>query len=380
MKESNAGRSLAFIQSLRGFALLCVVGVHTLSFFTSLKPAHPLLPFLTFGSVLFVLAVPLFIWISGFVLAFNYPHATSWTKYYKKRISSVLPAYLVSSLAYLVFSSFSIDQWSWQFPGFRIILFKIMTGSSYGHLWFVFLIFQFYLIFPFFSRYCLQEKVLRNPWKWFILFIIIQTLWHINVPTFLSDNLLGFSGYSSLILLASRSFFSYIFFFVLGVYMGVKYYKDRQLGFLEKLPLWPFAVFAAFSLLFVSQSWVVGIGIYGSFNNITETFRLGEKIFFPLLYGSLIIICLKISLIFSSRANLLFYVLTILGNRSFGIYLIHAGILIICYHLLILTGVVPSSVLFYILLFIAVLSLSFIFEGLLARAPFFNFIIGRKAE
>ena len=104
-------RTIEEINFLRGFGVLAVITIHTTGYFTEIKRSYNTLVLLNLWTDIFSqFAVPLFILISGFVLARNYRNDFSLTKFYKKRIRSIIPQYLIFSVLYTVFNNWVVMQ------------------------------------------------------------------------------------------------------------------------------------------------------------------------------------------------------------------------------------------------------------------------------
>jgi peptidoglycan/LPS O-acetylase OafA/YrhL len=379
MSKSVSTAPVEFIQSLRGFALLAVIGIHTARFFTQSTQTSFLTYILVYIVVSLIVAVPLFVWISGFVMALQYSCSINLRAYYRKRGSAVIPPYLIFSLFYIFFSAYQPQAASWSFPDLQTILILLLTGSSYSHLWFILLLVQFYLLFPLFCIPKLRSSLIQYSFIWFLLAFIVQSAWHIFIPSLASYYFLKHSFGSQIILLISRSFPAYLGFFLIGIVMGSRY-KNQTLRILKmKTVLLPWIILVLVALSIISIQWIQGIEKYGSFYGITEAHRLQEKILYPFVYLSMILLSLK--LFSSSKINYkLKKLLVRLGDRSFGIYLLHAGVLIVLANLLKMNGITPNHAVFYILLFTGTIILSLLAEEIISRIPVLSKMLGRKVK
>lgn len=82
------------IDYLRGFAILAVIATHTSARFIQIPNINLLLIINVIIDVFSHFAVPLFIFISGFVLSLNYKGPFSKKTYLQKRVKSILPPYI----------------------------------------------------------------------------------------------------------------------------------------------------------------------------------------------------------------------------------------------------------------------------------------------
>lgn len=145
----------------RAIAILAVLAIHatsrtlTESLDTSLF--HPFLYINKFSQF----AVPTFVFLSGFVLFYNYidKPLTGKTlgKFYLKRLTYIVIPYLIFSVLYLVLKLWAAHQWNLPPAEIAAKLWKyVYTGTAYTHLYYVIIIIQFYVLFPLFL-WCLQK-------------------------------------------------------------------------------------------------------------------------------------------------------------------------------------------------------------------------------
>src|SRR5689334_17066209 len=141
---------LKSIECLRGIAILAVVGVHVFSNGGQVRTPGPLLQTTVFLKlVLEALAVPLFIFISGYVLAKRYWDGFSAKEFYGKRLSAILLPYIAFSLFYTL--AFGLqDGW----PSLGETVRRLLTGEAADHLWFFGVIFGLYLVYPLLVALC----------------------------------------------------------------------------------------------------------------------------------------------------------------------------------------------------------------------------------
>jgi len=81
---------------LRGFAILAVIMIHT--------AGVPTLTLLSLGTISHY-AIPLFIFISGFVLSHRYTEKIDLQQYFFKRFISIMPQYLIFSFFYILYNN-----------------------------------------------------------------------------------------------------------------------------------------------------------------------------------------------------------------------------------------------------------------------------------
>ena len=96
--------------------------------------------FFRFGS-------PIFMMVSGLVLFYNYRSMDEFDtkRFYTKKVKFILIPYILWSIIYFLYSSYI-----YRIPinGERLMAFGkgLLLGEAFSHLYFIFLIFQFYII------------------------------------------------------------------------------------------------------------------------------------------------------------------------------------------------------------------------------------------
>ena len=139
---------------VRAIAIIAVVLIHATA-----KPISELVrttpSFFTYQmfNTIASFAVPVFIFLSGFVLIYNYKDKPlsfgTIIQFYKKRLIYIVVPYLFFSVFYFAF----IQWWYYDVSDFWLLLeqflhaFFIKGGTMY-HLYFMYIIVQFYILFP----------------------------------------------------------------------------------------------------------------------------------------------------------------------------------------------------------------------------------------
>ena len=162
---------------LRGFAIIGVLVLHSFSDLHRIDEINfvkiTLIPISTLSEI----GVPLFLFISGFILYSKYNNNYKTFNFYKKRFKRIIPAYLVFSFLY-EFYFFIFKELHFQVNLVNIykIIMDLLTATSFYHFWFFGLIFNFYLFYPLINKIVNKFKDKIN----YILFfsIIIQLFWN----------------------------------------------------------------------------------------------------------------------------------------------------------------------------------------------------------
>jgi peptidoglycan/LPS O-acetylase OafA/YrhL len=372
------------IEYLRGFAILAVVAIHTSMNFTKITNVNLLLVLNVIVDVFSHFAVPLFIFISGFVLSLNYKGTFSQKKFLRKRVKSVIPSYIIFSTLYLLLNVIlSAINGNLKIPSLMIIIFNFVTASSYYHLWYFALIIQFYIFYP--SIIKTYDKYANNKIFYFIfLMLIIQELWLIIrdvIITYFDSSTHSYSIYFNAIssTILSRVFFSHIFYFTIGIYVCRNY--QYTLDKLFKAKRWILPTIIVFTGI-ISSFWIDGIAKYGSYERIPQSYfivpHLLASVYFPFVFSILFIISLNFSITKYKYSNYSKIIL-LLGRYSFGIYLIHALFITVIVTLVFPQfGVDVNCLIFYPTLFILSILLSCFSVYFISHLPYSEILIGIK--
>lgn len=198
---------------LRGIAILAVLAIHVLAGIPGIhRPDFSHWQLFTIIDQLARFCVPLFVALSGFGFWEKYQDKDlKFWSFIKRQGNKLLPLYLlVSVLSYIIF--FFIPTW-------RVVgtpdsfLVQLISGRSDYHLYFVPMIFQFYLLFPF-----LNSVVKRYRWS----SLIVSAIFQLGLYLILSQSVLpeAISKYLGTDQQQYFWFFSWIFYFVLGMHLS----------------------------------------------------------------------------------------------------------------------------------------------------------------
>lgn len=155
----------------RALAILGVLHVHASSFAAGEQALHsPYYYWLNWINIFFKFGTPSFIFLSSFVLFYNYygrPVTRSLIiNFYRRRLKYILLPYLLASMGYYALTLY-VNGRLMQSLGGNLLSFSraLFSGSAYAHLYFVFISIQFYLLFPVLLKLLQSSRFLM---KWAI--------------------------------------------------------------------------------------------------------------------------------------------------------------------------------------------------------------------
>jgi peptidoglycan/LPS O-acetylase OafA/YrhL len=368
-------------QNFRGLATLEIIIRHVtwLGVASLLLVPSPLREVVTTISASAFCALPQFIFISGVVLFNKYRHSFSLSRFYKKRVSSVLWPYLVFSTFYFFYPYVYASFVSLFFPNsaagmaglsgvqlIRTYLINLTTGSI-EHLWFILLILQLYALYPLIVKAYNRISRWRNVTATVLLVLLgvqmLYTAFFVVKPS--ADY--PFSHWRVL-------FISGIFYFVLGIVVCDHYDAIKQR--VAKVPLVFLLVIVAPFTAGYSVAFYYTFLISGSPHWYVWFYELMAPIYSVLL----IAFFLKISLIWAEPHSVVTRSVAKIGEDSFGIYLVHPFFIAIFGSVLVNFGLTVANPFYYVVVAAAVLVASYATVHAIYRLPFSEIIIGRPRK
>jgi surface polysaccharide O-acyltransferase-like enzyme len=282
---------------IRAFSIIAVISLHV-----SATVLYRCRPYSATYNVSFILnqlsrfCVPAFIVISGMGLTVNYKKGESYSEFIVKRFLRVVPQYIVWCVIYILLITRNFD--------IHEDINNIIYGNVFYHFYYVPLIIEFYILFPFIYRF--MDK------KWWIFFSFTITAF--------------FLVYTYYFKIASpdewfwnkKNLLYWIFYFSLGGYMG------RNIDVIsEKLNRHRFFISALFliSVFVVIYGFIEGKQFSGNVD-YTTTFQRPAVLFYSTAF---------ILFIFSFKfqKGLIMKIVRYISDMSYDIYLVQAGILYI---------------------------------------------------
>ena len=280
VKMSHTNSKNQKIQILRAIAICAVVAIHT-------EPPY-LFGILARSFVNF--AVSMFFFLSGYLTKLEYD---DWFSFFKKRISRVVVPYIFWSLSWVLYG-FIVSR------HYDHLLFQLLTGQCVYPYYFVFVYVQFVLFTPWISR------LIKSHYRW--VGWLIQPAAIVLLRYYGLEKHLGFSV-----------LFSWFTPYYLGMILG-NHILDYSLSRKKTIFLW-----------FVSLVLSIGEGLIWNHLGNYDLATTQESIS-NCLYS---IACMLLAYHYINDDNLTIQnnfvnnLLILLGDCSFGIFLIHAFIILI---------------------------------------------------
>ncbi|QHW33388.1 acyltransferase [Paenibacillus rhizovicinus] len=309
------------LEMLRGIAILGVLMVHSTSKAVVEVPNSILRGFYIFLNTFSLFCVPAFVFLSGFVLFYNYFERplTLFTirTFYRKRLRQLVLPYLFVSLGYELVMH-ALNHRAWQPAGMlRQFGEHLLTGKSYAHLYYILITIQLYVLFP---LLLLLFRKLRMPVKLAIPFgfavqwafyLLNRYYWHLE----------------------AKGDWSFMYFsaFLIGAYLGMRSdaFKNWFMASGTRRSFMPKLLSLAWVGVTFGFVWMYDQYRTGAPAPAGYWFEIGYNLF--TLLTTLVMLKVCVWLRRHAVVRLATAALTNLGALSFGIYLIHPLFLLI-YH------------------------------------------------
>lgn len=305
---------------IRAIAALGILVIHATGSFAVLSEYGSKAMYLgVFLNQFFRFGSPVFMMVSGLVLFYNYRSLDEFdaARFYKKKLKYIFLPYVIWSTIYFIYSHY-ISGVPLSGEG-KVLLRGILFGESYSHLYFIFLIFQFYILVPLILKYIIEPMKEKPVWV-FLIFVIIQGTILIYQYYFKNYDATGIAR------LFNKYYWKTVFgwsaYFVTGGLIGLHY--NKVVDYIENNIKGIVVAYIIVTILYVGQVYMSiysnqGRDYYGRFGSI----RPHTMVYAFFTMAILIYITRKIAM----KDNFLTRNLKDFGTYSFGVYFIHPLIL-----------------------------------------------------
>lgn len=308
------------INLVRALAITGVVMVHSTSSAVVQMAQTKWLFLYNFLNILSKLGTPTFIFLSSFVLFYNYfprPYeAATLVRFYKRRLLYIVAPYLVFSGIYFLIKNHAAIEPGNLFNIAKYFAKLLLTGHAHDHLYFVIISIQFYILFP-----LLLWGFQKIKWaqKYAVLIgLIIQWLFFL-----LNNRYLHITNKGSICI-------SWTSYYMMGVFFGIYYTKIKEWILIKKANLRTpkSAIWAGLWVIWISTAFL-HIGLWYR----TRAFGAHYPSFYYEalynLYGlsSALILFQSAFFLYKHASPRLVKILHRYGSHSFGVYLFHPLVL-----------------------------------------------------
>jgi surface polysaccharide O-acyltransferase-like enzyme len=348
------------INYLRAIAIIAVLLIHTTDDTAYLYKLNQMTFTLTYIEELSRFAVPLFVFISGFVLYNKYKTDLPMKEFYLKRFTSIVLPYLIFSVIYnIIFSYHNLN--------LTTVIQSIFNANASGQFWYIKLIVILYIFYPMIAAYYNWMKQYFGKYTHIALFSSILILYLFSWYVY-SLNIIGITSNTPL---------RFLVYFLFGIYVNDNYKQISE--FLERSSPKKFVLLGLpiVILPFYLMFYWIDFRFHTQFTNYVTHYIQLSLIVEGVLYISSFVMFLYLLLHYKPQIKILHEV----GNYSFGIYLIHA-----IFHNMLITYILPSlsisnsDLVYYVILFSGMALSSFYSVKLMSKHKITNFILTGKLQ
>jgi len=343
---------------LRGFAILAIVTIHTMAFYTTITVPSLIVPIGNYLTHLADFGVPVFFFVSGFVLTLRYFDRLDVRSFYRRRLTTIVVPYLIFAVLYSAYNLMTV-------PGYTVsrALWSIVLFDSAGTFWFIAVLLQLYLLFPLLVWWQRSSEGRGRGWEMLatsaIVYIGFWAVFAYLGPAIgaVVEPMSNFGG-----IVADRLFPGYLVFFALGMWAQ----RTPEVWGPEVERLGHVAIVPVVLLLAVPLT-IFGFGLLWAIVVLPFTvLALG------VLY--------RASRGLAARPRPVSRAMEAIGKYSFGIYLIHILVIAVIVNRLWALGIFADQALFYLILLPATVIVSMVSLFLLNLLPFGEYITGVKTS
>ncbi|MGG1616430.1 acyltransferase [Paenibacillus sp. NRS-1781] len=364
---------------LRGLAFAAVVLQHSVAHYAVAQGARiqdgVLMTLLLLCSKF---AVPVFVFITGMVLFYNYDGALKYGTFLRKRFMDIIVPYIIWSLVYELGNQ--LVQSEGQLHPLDFFQ-KLLNGKSSYHLWYIVMIIQCYVLFPMF-RYAVRRlsALLPSTWRpaalagvgvlYIMLMLAVGPMYRwmdgLQLPVVTS----WFTIY------ADRNVVYFFFYFVLGAAAGMNVRRWNAWVTKAQIVYWPLFIVITGYLLYEM------IGLFQTPRGTVLSFN-----YLSLLRPVMAVYCVTSIFVAYRAATWIAHkggragrLLTTIGTLSYGAYLMHAFMLRVTYSFDEALFANWSLILRTLASFVLCMVFSVAGTWLLARLPLGKWIVGLRVR
>jgi surface polysaccharide O-acyltransferase-like enzyme len=365
---------------LRAFAFLAVTLQHCIAEYIyrpDILQADSIMLAMLFHFTRF--GTPTFVFLSGLILFYNYSEKLQYRSFIRKRFSDIYVPFLCWTFIYWVavegiFGGTLMQPSAW--PNIFLQLIKPTNGY---HLWFILMIFQFYLLFPLFSKAVAAFRERLNPdpegrlfhrvaWASLALGLLYGALMWLSYYKMPGWAASAGGFWAGLITYRTYYFVMYVFYFLMGSVCAFGIARFRT--FVADAMGWAMIAFIG---AYIWLGYDV-LRFSAERMNLQVSNYLKPSTF--VIIVSQLLLLYGLALMLQRRKGALYRILRFIGRHSFGGFLAHAFVLM-------LVGVVtrpmqltgshlPAALITFILVAAGAIGLS----SLLDKLPFGRWLVG----
>ncbi|MCE4993610.1 acyltransferase [Staphylococcus xylosus] len=331
------------IPIIRSVAAMLVVAIHTVNSI-ALSGGTFTSDGLGYINQIARLGTPVFAVISAFLLTISVVNRGFSLNYFiKSRFSKILIPYIIWTIFYLLYRAYFLHNLE---DDGKLINYFIF-GKANFHLYFILTVIQFYFLFPFVHKF-------KKGWPILILFgvaTIANIVWIMLDPVSLGGGGVERFVNDKLFIM------NWISFFILGI-VYAKFYNEIKVLIFKYKTLFSIII----AILFIDL--LISIDL----DNLHSSIHVSNIVYIPFF-----IVFLNYIFEYVKKNKIVLRTLTLIGNYSMGVYLVHYVAIQFVKRLPLVEGIDAQSK--FMGVFIAAVALSVFIVYLIGKLPFGNYIV-----
>ena len=256
----------------------------------------------------------------GFVLFYNYRNFDEfdYRKFYIKKVKYIAVPYFIWSIFYYLLNHHKTLTSTGTIELGQVVK-TILLGNAYPHLYFIFLIFQFYLLYPLFLKFFIKWME-RKPLPFFVVLLLAQgaiLIYEFYFKAYSQNSFINFfNSYYW------KSVFGWFYYFLTGGLIALHY--DKVINILDKNGIKIIFVYFISMILYIGEVYLSlwaeeGRKLYERYGSIRPM---------TLIYATFsVFLLIYIGRKIHNRDNKFRQMMNTFGVYSLGIYFAHPFVL-----------------------------------------------------
>lgn len=345
------------IDILRAIAFIFVVVQHTLGGYSNIEGiSYNSFIIMKFIYIMAIPAVPIFLFISAVALFYSHSKKLDCKSYYLKRIKFILVPYIIWSAINMIKLG-NEDR-------FKDFIIEVIGGNGAFHLWYMGMVIRIFLLFPIILWLVKKVHLLKVKYKIGIFILLFGIYYSIlkyqdiisekmgqlifGMPTEIQQRIIDISP-----------LFWYIYFLI-----GVCFILNYDY-FMKKIIQYKSIIIVSYAVLLV----------YSFFNEIGEIESV--KIVY-LLYMIISIVVFYIAAVKLAEKNIIYRMIKIIGDYSFGAYMAHIIVINYVSNEIIIELGTRNYLFVGVLTLVITVIITPLFMKVISYIPFSEYVTGAK--
>lgn len=345
------------IDILRAMAFIFVVVQHTLGGYSNIEG----IPYNSYiiMKIIYIMAtpaVPIFLFISAVALFYSHSKKLDLKSYYLKRIKYILVPYIIWSAINMIELG-NEDR-------FKDFIIEVIGGNGAFHLWYMGMVIRIFLFFPIILWGIKKVYLLKVKYR-IGIFILLSCIYYLilKFQSAISDNfgqlIFGIPTEIQQRIIDISPLFWYLYFLIgICFILNYDYFKKKIMQYKS--------IILVIYILFLSYSFLNEIGMIGS-----------VKLAY-LLYMIISIVTFYIVAVKLAEKNVIYRMIKIIGDYSFGAYMAHIIVVNYISNEIIIELETRNYLFVGVLTLIITVIITPLFMKIISYIPFSEYVTGSK--